>query len=80
MSTNQLTPGPEEQRYERIAAILDEARSRVTRTVTAMMHAYRLVGRESVEVEQGGKECRAYGAELIRGLATAERGLTARAT
>lgn len=67
---NQLAPAPEERLYERIAAILDEARSRVARTVnTAMVHAYWLIGREIVEVEQGGKERAGYGDELIRGLA-----------
>lgn len=52
-----LRPASEEHLYERVAAILDEARSRVARTVnTAMVHAYWLVGREIVEVEQHGAE------------------------
>ncbi len=56
--------------YERIAAILDEARSRVARTVnTAMVHAYWLIGREIVEVEQEGKERAGYGEQLMEGLA-----------
>lgn len=67
---NDLASTPEEKLYERVAAILDEARSRVARTVnTAMVHAYWLIGREIVEVEQGGKERAAYGDELIRRLA-----------
>ena len=61
---------PEEHLYERIAAILDEARSRVARTVnTEMVHAYWLVGREIVEVEQQGKQRAGYGDELIKRLA-----------
>ena len=56
--------------YERIAAILDDARSRVARSVnTAMVHAYWHVGREIVEVEQSGKERAGYGDELLKGLA-----------
>jgi len=54
---SQLDRSPEEHLYERIATILDEARARVERTVnTAMVHAYWLIGREIIEVEQGGKE------------------------
>jgi hypothetical protein len=50
---SELREATEERLYERIAAILDEARSRVARTVnTAMVHAYWLVGREIVEVER----------------------------
>jgi len=52
-------PAPEERLYERIAAILEEARSRVARTVnTAMVHAYWFIGREIVEVEQQGPNAR----------------------
>jgi predicted nuclease of restriction endonuclease-like (RecB) superfamily len=66
---SQLASTPEERLYERIAAILDEARSRVARTVnTAMVHAYWLIGREIVEVEQQGKERAEYGDELIKRL------------
>jgi hypothetical protein len=37
---NEVRLGSEEDLYERIAAILDDARSRVARTVnTAMVHA-----------------------------------------
>lgn len=61
---------PEERLFERIAAILDESRSRVARTVnTAMVHAYWLVGREIVEVEQQGAERAGYGDELLKRLA-----------
>ena len=52
ISRKLTTSSPEERLYDRIAATLDEARSRVARTVnTAMVHAYWLVGREIVEVE-----------------------------
>ena len=68
---SELRPSTEEHLYERIAAILDEARSRVARTVnTAMVHAYWLVGREIVEVEQQGAERAAYGDALLKKLAT----------
>ena len=67
---SELRPASEEQLYERIAVILDEARSRVARTVnTAMVHAYWLIGREIVEVEQGGAERAGYGEELLKQLA-----------
>jgi predicted nuclease of restriction endonuclease-like (RecB) superfamily len=66
---SQLAPTSEEHLYERVAAILDDARSRVARTVnTAMVHAYWLIGREIVEVEQRGKERAEYGDELIKRL------------
>ncbi|MEO5726734.1 MAG: DUF1016 N-terminal domain-containing protein, partial [Byssovorax sp.] len=65
-----LTSAPEKHLYKRIAAILDEARSRVARTVnTAMVHAYWFVGREIVEVEQQGQARAGYGDELLKKLA-----------
>ena len=65
-----LRVGPEEHLYERVAAILEEARSRVARSVnTAMVHAYWLVGREIVEVEQHGAERAGYGEGLMKNLA-----------
>jgi predicted nuclease of restriction endonuclease-like (RecB) superfamily len=67
---SELRPAPEEHLYERIASILDEARSRVARTVnTAMVHAYWLIGREIVEVEQQGEARAGYGEQLLDGLA-----------
>lgn len=52
---SELQPEPEEHLYERIAAILDESRSRVARSInTSMVHAYWHIGREVVEVEQHG--------------------------
>jgi predicted nuclease of restriction endonuclease-like (RecB) superfamily len=62
--------GPAEHLYARIAAILDEARSLVARTVnTAMVHAYWLIGREIVGVEQQGAERAAYGEGLMKAVA-----------
>lgn len=67
---SQLAHGPEERLYERVAAILDDARARVARTVnTAMVHAYWSIGREIVETEQHGKERAGYGEAVIERLA-----------
>ena len=67
---NELRPAPEEHLYERIASILEEARSRVARTVnTAMVQAYWLIGREIVEIEQQGAERAGYGEGLMKGVA-----------
>lgn len=55
--------------YERVAQIIEAARSQVARTVnTAMVHAYWLVGHEIVEVEQQGRDRAGYGDELIKRL------------
>ena len=63
-------PPTEDRLYERAVAILDEARSRVTRTVnSAMVRAYWLIGREIVEVEQQGEERAGYGEGLMRRVA-----------
>jgi predicted nuclease of restriction endonuclease-like (RecB) superfamily len=65
-----LSPTPEQDLYKRVAAILEEARSRVARTVnTAMVHAYWFIGREIVEVEQRGQSRAGYGDELLKRLA-----------
>lgn len=60
-----------DDRYRRVAGtILEAARSQVARTVnTAMVHAYWLVGREIVEVEQRGQARAGYSDELVRALA-----------
>ena len=56
--------------YERSVQIIEAARAHVSRTVnTSMVHAYWLIGREIVEVEQSGKERAAYGEQLIHRLA-----------
>ncbi len=63
-------PAPEEHLYERIATILDDARSRVARSInTAMVHAYWLIGREIVEVDQHGAERAGYGEGLMKRVA-----------
>jgi predicted nuclease of restriction endonuclease-like (RecB) superfamily len=68
---SKLQPAPEEHLYERIASILDEARSRVARSInTAMVHAYWAIGREIVEVEQHGAERAGYGEGLMKRVAT----------
>ena len=52
---------------ETIAAILEEARSRIARSInTAMVQAYWLIGHEIIEVEQRGAERAAYGEQLLR--------------
>jgi DUF1016 N-terminal domain len=67
---SKLEPAPEEHLYERIAAILDESRSRVARSInTAMVHAYWLIGREIVEVEQHGAQRAGYGEGLMKRVA-----------
>ncbi|WP_428265534.1 PDDEXK nuclease domain-containing protein [Haliangium sp.] len=70
--TKPTSPGhdSEDALYERIAAIIDAARGHVARSVnTAMVHAYWLIGREIVEVEQSGKARAEYGEGLIERLA-----------
>jgi predicted nuclease of restriction endonuclease-like (RecB) superfamily len=63
-------PAREQRLYRRVVAILEDARTHVSRTVnTAMVHAYWLVGREIFEVEQRGRERAGYGDHLIEGLA-----------
>lgn len=60
----------EEKLFERVAEIIDSARGHVARTVnSAMVHAYWLIGREIVEVEQQGKKRAGYGDQLVRQLA-----------
>lgn len=55
--------------FDRVVAILDEARSHVSRTVNnAMVTAYWLIGREIVEEEQQGKERAEYGKTLLKNL------------
>ena len=59
-------PPTEEQLYERVADILEQARGHVARSVnTAMVNAYWLVGREIVEVEQHGQERATYGEGIL---------------
>ena len=71
-----ITNHDEDTIYERVTQIVEAARAQVSRTInSAMVHAYWLIGREIVEVEQAGEERAAYGDDLIGRLA--ER-LTAR--
>jgi predicted nuclease of restriction endonuclease-like (RecB) superfamily len=57
--------------YERVARIIEAARRQVARTInTAMVHAYWLIGREIVEVEQKGQARAEYGEQLVRTLAS----------
>ena len=60
----------EDALYDRVAQIIEAARSHVSRTVnTAMVHAYWHIGQEIVEVEQAGEERAEYGSQLIERLA-----------
>ncbi len=60
----------EDALFKRVAEIIEAARGHVARTVnSAMVHAYWLIGREIVEVEQDGKERAGYGEELMNRLA-----------
>ncbi len=66
----ELTHRHEEALYERVARIIETARADVSRTVnTAMVHAYWLIGREIVEVEQEGSERAGYGEQVVKRLA-----------
>ncbi|MBK7539330.1 MAG: hypothetical protein IPI49_29000 [Myxococcales bacterium] len=67
---SEFQPAPEEHLYERIATILDDARSRVAHSInTAMVHAYWLIGREIVEVDQPSAERAGYGEGLMKRVA-----------
>ncbi len=60
----------EEELFKRVAEIIEAARGHVARTVnSAMVHAYWLIGREIVEVEQHGRKRAGYGEELMNRLA-----------
>jgi predicted nuclease of restriction endonuclease-like (RecB) superfamily len=55
--------------FDRVAAILEEARTRVVRTVnTHMVVAYWMIGREIVQEEQGGEKRAGYGDALLEDL------------
>lgn len=64
------TPAKKKPRlFDRVAAILEEARASVVRTVnTRMVLAYWLTGREIVQEEQGGKRRAGYGDTLLEDL------------
>jgi len=55
--------------YEKVRAVLEEARARTIRTAnTEMVRAYWLIGQAIVEQEQQGQECADYGERLIESL------------
>ena len=59
----------EDALFDRVAKILDAARAHVSRTVdTTMVQAYWLIGREIVEVEQGGEARAEYGEAVVKRL------------
>ena len=60
----------EDQLYQRVAEILEQARGQVARTVnTAMVRAYWHIGREIVAVTQKGERRASYGDEVVKHLA-----------
>lgn len=68
MPESESVPAPSgfEQTYERIKAILDEARARAYRAInTAMVAAYWEIGRVIIEVEQQGQQRAEYGRRLL---------------
>jgi hypothetical protein len=68
--TQKPADSSEDALYERIARIIDAARTDVARSVnTAMVHAYWLIGREIVEVEQAGELRAGYGEQVLDRLA-----------
>ncbi len=71
MGEIQPTPSGLQQTYERIRAILSEARSRAYRAInTAMVTAYWEIGRAIVEQEQQGQQRAEYGQALIAELSS----------
>jgi hypothetical protein len=55
--------------FGRVAAILEQARNNVVRTVnTTMVTAYWLIGREIVQAVQGGQKRAKYGQQIIEEL------------
>jgi predicted nuclease of restriction endonuclease-like (RecB) superfamily len=70
---NQKEPGkglsPESTLFERVASILEQARSNVVRAVNSnMVLAYWLIGREIVQELQGGDPRAEYGRQIIEQL------------
>lgn len=59
----------EDALYQRVERTISAARASVARSVNlAMVHAYWLIGRDIVEVEQGGEARAGYGDQLIHQL------------
>lgn len=64
-----VQPG-EESLFQRVAAILEQARANVVRSVNSnMVLAYWLIGREIVQELQGGEERAEYGKQVLEVLA-----------
>ena len=71
MSENLPTPSGFQETYERIRAILSEARARAYRAInTAMVVAYWEIGRVIVEEEQQGQQRAEYGQALVAELSS----------
>ncbi|MFN9200695.1 MAG: DUF1016 N-terminal domain-containing protein, partial [Planctomycetaceae bacterium] len=67
----QVSPPTGDALFQRVAAILNEARSQVVRAVnTNMMLAYWLIGREIVQDLQGGEGRAEYGKQVVQELAS----------
>lgn len=67
--TSAAIPAKVEGLFDRIVAVLEEARGRIVRVVNQQtVTAYWLIGREIVEALQGGEERAEYGARLIEDL------------
>jgi len=74
-SVKHSTTGREESLFVLVVDIIEGARKHVARSVnSAMVHAYWMIGREIVEVEQHGRKRAGYGDELIARLARHLRG------
>ncbi len=65
----ELREAGESDLFQRVAAILDQARGNVARSVnTNMVLAYWLIGREIVQELQGGEERAEYGKQVVESL------------
>ena len=61
-ATKPASASREDALFARVVDIIEAARGHVTRSVnTAMVQAYRLIGRENIEVEQYGEKRAGYG-------------------
>lgn len=75
MKQSPVTPHSSDARYDivfhRVAGVVEVAKLSVAHSVNAYMTgAYRMIGRQIVELDQSGKERTTYGANLIERLAT----------
>ena len=67
--TNDRSSAQPDALYERIVAILEEARGNLVRAVnTQMVTAYWLIGGEIVEEIQGGEDRAEYGKQVVESL------------